>query len=568
MRISASLPLFAGIMLAQAGSALSGGAAAEGESPRLEGRWKLIAVQAINSDMFLISFNEKEGGGGITGEIKAAPGLPSERPKLEGIAVEGGLPRFEFGLFGGQASFVGASASDGKVYGALRLLDQVIPARLERTDAETLAGRAPDERERALISAMQQGDPKLRVRGIAEALDRGNPRDDQGAYGVLIGSASMADLPEEEVRRHVDAYVAGARAYGSAWSDHVEVTTLKMLTGWKSYARLALDLANGRRERLGGNASLEDRADVARARSIAAKQAGEADLAVAALAELQGLEGTLDAAYLKDVPSFKPKTAAPREDARPGRVVLLELFNGSHCAAGVANDVALDALAASYRPDELIALQYHVRVPSPDPLVNPDGQERKRYYGVRVIPSTFFNGKSGAPGGGPMSHAEGKYDECRRVIDRALGEQKQAEIDLKVSRAGDAIEITAEARVAADAAGKAAKPRLRLALVERRVRFAGENRVRFHREVVRALPGGAEGKELTDGRGAVDVVVNLGQLRAELREGLAESIGTGREPAIPEDEIGSDGLAVVAFVQDDETREVYHAAIAPVDGAK
>ena len=54
------------------------------------------------------------------------------------------------------------------------------------------------------------------------------------------------------------------------------------------------------------------------------------------------------------------------------KVAVLELFTGAQCPPCVAADVAFDALEKSYKHTDLILLQYHMHIPGPDPLTNPD----------------------------------------------------------------------------------------------------------------------------------------------------------------------------------------------------
>jgi hypothetical protein len=259
----------------------------------------------------------------------------------------------------------------------------------------------------------------------------------------------------------------------------------------------------------------------------------------------------------------------------------MELFTGAQCPPCVAADVAFDALLESYKPAEMIGLQYHLHIPGPDPLTNKDTQARQQYYGSEVggTPSTFFNGHSQAGGGGPMQASEQKYAEYRQIIDRQLGSAREANIELSASRSGDEIDITAQATVKKKASGDGAaatkdggdnqktggkfQPRLRLVLTEAAVRYVGGNKLRYHHHVVRDFPGGTEGKDLSSGSGELKVKVNL----AELRQNLEDYLGgyTKMRPfPNPLPEIAFKDLSVVAFVQDDADKNVLHAVSVPV----
>ena len=142
----------------------------------------------------------------------------------------------------------------------------------------------------------------------------------------------------------------------------------------------------------------------------------------------------------------------------------MELFTGAQCPPCVAADVGFDALLKTYKPVDFIGLQYHLHIPGPDPLTNSDSMARQKYYGseVRGTPSTFFNGRSEAGGGGPMGNSQGKYAEYREIIDKSLESPKGAKIDLSATRAGDQIKIVASAEVtenSADHKADSAKPK-------------------------------------------------------------------------------------------------------------
>ena len=48
----------------------------------------------------------------------------------------------------------------------------------------------------------------------------------------------------------------------------------------------------------------------------------------------------------------------------------MELFTGAQCPPCVAADVAFDVLEKTYKPADLVLIQYHLHIPGPDPLTN------------------------------------------------------------------------------------------------------------------------------------------------------------------------------------------------------
>src|SRR5207247_2202568 len=99
--------------------------------------------------------------------------------------------------------------------------------------------------------------------------------------------------------------------------------------------------------------------------------------------------------------SVKP-AAFPGRKGNSERTVLVELFTGVQCPPCVAADLGFDALERAFKPTEAICLEYHIHVPGPDPLSNADTEARAKFYdrAVEGTPTTLFNGKPGAGGGG------------------------------------------------------------------------------------------------------------------------------------------------------------------------
>jgi hypothetical protein len=110
---------------------------------------------------------------------------------------------------------------------------------------------------------------------------------------------------------------------------------------------------------------------------------------------------------------------------------------------------------------------------------------------------------------------------------------------------------------------------LRFVLVEETVRFIGNNKLRYHHMVVRAMPGGVGGIALTKADGEHTARVNLGELRQELTAYLDDYAVNGRRAPFPQPErpLALKGLKAIALVQDDKTKEVLQAAVVDIDGA-
>lgn len=121
---------------------------------------------------------------------------------------------------------------------------------------------------------------------------------------------------------------------------------------------------------------------------------------------------------------------------------------------------------------------------------------------------------------------------------------------------GDKIEIKAGV-IGLKSPGKDTK--LRMVLVEETIRFVGGNKLRFHHQVVRAMPGTPAGVPVTEQTLLTSAAVDLNDLRATFVDYLDDYAATKRPfPRIARP-MAMDNLRVVAFVQDDSTKEILQA---------
>ncbi len=291
------------------------------------------------------------------------------------------------------------------------------------------------------------------------------------------------------------------------------------------------------------------------------KRAGKTDEAKEIHDRLAKLEEALDREYLKTSIPFKVEPFAGRKQGT--RVALLELFTGAQCPPCVPADVAFDALAKTYKPTELVLLQYHLHVPDHDPLTNGDSDKRSDFYDVEGTPAAFLNGEKvkGPEGqgiGGFPEHAEGRYHYLKKEIDRRLAAEAPAGLKVNAERKGTRVEATVEIS-GLKQTGESI--RLHVALVESSVRYLGSNGQRLHHQVVRSLPRGQEGIPLKQAAVKERIALDLGQLRKSLEDYLNKFPGV-----FPEDDrpLNLTGLKIVAFIQDQRTKEVLHAVQAEV----
>ena len=132
---------------------------------------------------------------------------------------------------------------------------------------------------------------------------------------------------------------------------------------------------------------------------------------------------------------------------------------------------------------------------------------------------------------------------------------------------GGTIAVTGQATILPDAGNKVPTATLHVAVVEDMVRYVGSNGIRFHNLVVRKLLGTPEGKPLAKPGTKVPVaeLVNVATIGAGLDTYL-DTFEKGRSrPTAPftfknrVDHLDPKKLLIVAFVQNDQTKEILQA---------
>lgn len=284
---------------------------------------------------------------------------------------------------------------------------------------------------------------------------------------------------------------------------------------------------------------------------------------------LDGLEEMLDAGYEKanPKPAVKPYV---RDKARTDRVVLAEIFTGAGCPPCVGADLAFEGALDRYSGQELAVLMYHLHIPRPDPMTNPSTQARSKFYGVQGVPAFYVDGVTDGRGGGAASAAPTIYKErVEPVVDKRLATKAGAKVTVQVAMTGSVVNVKVDV---GKPAGAAKHLKLQVALVEERIRYAGENGVRFHPMVVRSLAGkDGQGFALEAGKGlravhAFDLSKIAAEAKAHLDDFEAKST-TKYLFAEKKHEMNTAKLAVVAFVQDEDTKQVLQSAYVKVGPA-
>jgi hypothetical protein len=386
------------------------------------------------------------------------------------------------------------------------------------------------------------------------------------AANALLRMAAKVKPKAEEVATWLKVIDAEAGRFGPKIATDSALQAGEMLVGQKDLVALALPLAERVEQGIKESDPLATQSRALKLLARAEKAAGKTDAGTEA--RLAKVEKAMDEEYVKKVPPFKPEKFAGRKDKAANRVAVMELFTGAQCPPCVAADAAFDALEKAYESRDLILIQYHMHIPGPDPLTNKDTIARWDYYREKFpqkmggVPSSLFNGKPQAGGGGGMPNARVKFDAYQEIINAALEEKADLKVTGSATRAGDKVSVAVELDGVKEPGEKV---RLRVLLVEEKVKYVGGNGMRFHHMVVRALPGGPDGTPVTEKEFKKSVDVDLAQLRTGLTKYLDEFAAERPFPN-PDRPMEFAHLKAIALVQDDATGEILNAAEFAVTG--
>jgi hypothetical protein len=400
---------------------------------------------------------------------------------------------------------------------------------------------------------------------------------------TLLTNAAENKAKPEEVRSWAEKAMKAAEPFGTRWQREIAARVARILSDQEGFQAIALAYAQRADRMLEPRDDPKTKVRVLTVLTAVLKKAGKekekeakeaqerldkaekdhkeylAKLEKERQADAERAEEKADATYLEKMPGFKPEPFAGRK-AKSERVVLVELFVNAEERACVAADLAFLGLLRTYKPADIVLLQYHVPGDYPDPMATADSIARDKFYGddVTGTPTIFFNGKVEDVGGGTMDDAKKIYGLYRKALEPLLEKPATVKLTAGATRKGNKIDIVAEA-------SGIEKPsddlRLRIALTEERIRYVGSNTIRLHHNVVRAMPGGDKGLVLKGKSGKQTASVDIEELRKKLAKNLAK---------VPETEplLAFKNLRVVAFVQNDKTKEVLQAVQVDVKMAK
>jgi hypothetical protein len=566
----------------------------------VEGVWRLSYV--VNNVEASIGYFKIEDAGGKT---RAEPGAGTPGITVKSVSVANGILRLNVRRDTGIEWTFEADLTKGDARrrpGAIIADSTISPAWLTAVDEEKLSAKPPLQKplqcpplKEAITLLTKANTLKFRVQAakdpakkkeLEEQFDAADkiakketPRlyqevlakhaDDPAVFLAalnLIRTANANAAKEEDVKSWGTTAMNAAKPYGQCWQGELATQLGAVLLAQDGFEKLAVDYARQAAKALPAKVSATEEVRVLTLLVRALKKTRQDAEAKTLEVRLAKLDEVLDEEYAVKMPGFKGTVFTGRK-SKSGRAVFMELFTGASCPPCVAADLAFDVLQKSYKPSELVLVQYQLHIPGPDLLTNPDTEARRDYYAksVRGVPSSFFNGKAVSGIGGPITFAEEKYDACRAIIDPLLNadEDAGAKITLEAKRDGERIDINVKVSGLAE---PDANKKLRILLAEETVHYAGSNKIRLHHNVVRAFPGGVAGQPLKEAASRHKASINLADLRTDLTKYLNNYEQTFRPFTNPARPLALDKLRVIAFVQDDNTQEILQAVQAAVEG--
>jgi hypothetical protein len=383
------------------------------------------------------------------------------------------------------------------------------------------------------------------------------------AATALVRMAGKTKATADDVIGWVTLIEKQAALYGPRFARQTAIQTADALADETAFAPTALRLIDPVVQAIKDSDKASDQVKLLTVQRTALESLGKIEELKQIVARIERLDTKLDAEYLASVPPFKPEPYPGRKEKGANKVAVMELFTGAQCPPCVAADVAFDALAKSYKPTDVVLLQYHLHIPGPDPLTNRDTLGRAEYYDVHSTPSTLFDGKSQAGGGGGMEAARQKYNQYVDILDAMLEKATDVKVAGTFGRAGDRL----TANVTVTGADPSAELKLRLVVVEETIKYVGSNQIRFHHEVVRAMIGGPAGVAVNDKAFKHSAAADIDEIKKGLTGYLDEFAATTKFPSKKRPmDLGH--LKVFALVQNDKTKEIVQAVPLDAVGGK
>lgn len=223
----------------------------------------------------------------------------------------------------------------------------------------------------------------------------------------------------------------------------------------------------------------------------------------------------------------------------PSKLVLIEAFSNASCPPCAANNPQMNALLSN-NTNKAVSVKFQANFPGFDPMnaQNPtENNGRRTYYGVNAVPGVMVDGTTGPINSGSINQSN--IDDAYNVgtdVDLTLSHSLSANFD------SISINVSATNLGTANITGNLV---LHVALVEREINFPeppGSTNEKDFYGVMRKMYPGLNGTPITGG----------------LSVGVAQTFSMNE--VIPSYIYNYGEIAVVAWVQDVTTKEVFNAA--------
>lgn len=443
----------------------------------------------------------------------------------------------------------------------------------ERAELRKLADKATivADRERLvgdldrLQKKMDDELPKLVTDVLTNHAD--HPAAAEAGVNVLYHSY-QSDAPADQLKKWTDATMTAAGRLGPRYRRDVLLLAVEYLGRNTKAPALAAEIATQAEKELGTGMTPIMQARILTILVTGLKNSDQNEAAKPHEERLAKLEAKLDEEYRAKLPKFTVKPFGKRKE-KANCVAILEMFIGAEGQSGQAAGVAFDKLLEAYKPSEAVILQYHLHAPAPDALANADAEKRFEYYSKRyrydadVIPVAFVNGRPKSPGGGRWSEGRNKFTDYCDAINPLVNDITPVKLSVKVKKTDDKIEMEFKYDdLPRDA--KEIKMRLRAAIIEDSIRYPGGNGLRFHRNVVRAMPFGPDGKAIVDVADTIKESISIADIRKQLNKHLDKIANNDTPFPTPYRPIDLQKLKVAAWIQSDSDSAVWQAVMVDV----
>jgi hypothetical protein len=504
------------------------------------GSWKLTLRLGERPVMFLLAFSQAEGK--WIGDIVDATAQFKAEPKIEAVAVNGTSLKFSMTLDKQPfLTFDGIAAKDGKkIAGSMSLGG----GPLELTDLRPSALKKLTDPFELTKETLAQSDDPQTVFDTSLA---------------VLGQATAKKMKPDEVRAIVDRSAKLSADYGARWERSAALKYAMVLVDQAGFEDVALAQARKAERLLTDDDEAVVRMEVLESLSRVLTKAGKADDAKKYDLQIQRLEARDYQDYAKNNPPFKVEEFKGRK-AKGDRVAVVEIFSANEAVQAAAFDYARDAILKAFKPTDVIVLNYHMNIQGGlDVFSNKGSQDRVEFYqsGVSQGVLAYVNGKRAVRLQKETAASASKaiFDSLKEKLDEELEKPSGAKIALTVT-AGEKGFVGKATIADLEKAGE--QTFLRFAVVEERIRYSASNGVRYHHNVVRAIPGG-KGISLKQKTAEHTVTVNANEIREGLTKFLDEASRDAESPR-GDRPLALKNLKLVAFIQHDSTGDILNAA--------